>query len=89
MSNKSLSCLDTLYTQGKKLKFPICPDGHEMTFHWLYSTNPVKDRAKCHTHPTFGCPQQDWWKTANEMSNFMSTGQMGISFVFALLEAAY
>ena len=26
-------------------------------------------------------PLQDWWKTVNEMSNFMSTGQMG-NFIF-------
>ena len=26
-------------------------------------------------------PLQDWWKRVNEMSNFMSTGQMG-NFIF-------
>ena len=26
----------------------------DLTFHWLFSTNPVEYRAKYHTHPTFG-----------------------------------
>ena len=26
-------------------------------------------------------PLQDWWRTVNEMSDFMSTGQMG-NFIF-------
>ena len=33
------------------MKFPICPV--DMKSDILF-TNPVKDRAKCHTRPTFG-----------------------------------
>ena len=36
-----------------KMKFPIFPVARNLIFHWLYSTNPVEDRAKCHTYPTF------------------------------------
>ena len=29
-------------------------------------------------------PLQDWWRTVDEMSDFMSTGQMG-NFIFRLV----
>ena len=37
------------------------------------STNPVEDRAKCHTYLTLVSiyPLQDWWRIVNEMSNFI------------------
>ena len=53
---------------------------------WRFSTNPVEDiepNVGCVWHLTPSSSIQDWWRTVNEMSNFMSTGRWEISF-FAL-----
>ena len=77
-----------LRSQGEKWNFLSLLYARNLTFHWLFSTNPVEDRAKCHTYPTFGSicmrfgyPLQDWWRTVNEMSNFLHTGEIG-DFIF-------
>ena len=53
-----------------------------LTIHWLYSTNPAEDRAKCHTCLTFGSMlYRNWCKMVSEMSDHISTGRMG-NFIF-------
>ena len=70
------------------MKFPVCPIYMKYDISLtvlidnipsptLFSTNPVEDRAKCHTHP----PLQGWWKMVNEISDYMSIGWME-NFIF-------
>ena len=57
------------------MKLPICPvdikfDLSLTVFHQVLDV-----------YDSWLYPLQDWWKTVNEMSNLMSTGQMG-NFIF-------
>ena len=45
-----------------------------LRFHWLFSTN----------NDLWLYPLQDWWKTVNEISNFMYTGEIG-NIIFRLV----
>ena len=56
-----------------KMKFSISPVCKSLRFHWLFSTKPVEDRAKCHTYPTFG----------SILSNFPRTGEIE-NYIFIL-----
>ena len=40
--------------QGEKWNFLSVLSTWKLTCHWPFSTNPVEDGAKCHTHPIFG-----------------------------------
>ena len=71
------------HREKKKMNISHLSCGHEI-WHFidLFSTNPVEDRVKCWMCMTFGSIlYKIGGEQVNEMSDFMSTGQMG-NFIF-------
>ena len=68
--------LSFLYAKKIEISFTVLHQSctWNLRFHWLFSTN----------NDLWLYPLQDWWKTVNEISNFMYTGEIG-NFIFHLV----